>query len=152
MEPRTETERRFTRETGKPHLAEAAAIEAAAEVESDTTELLTRLERQAAESGRLDGRVRTLEHALGAERAARRRLADTLKRERRAAETLSERAERAEAAHAVVEAEAERLRLSVATSEQQLRQTWPRLLEAEHQLALRQRPLWRRLFRRPPTH
>jgi hypothetical protein len=142
---------RFNREAGKPLLAEAPLADSAVETEIDPAELLTRLERQAAESGRLEGRVQTLERALKAERDARRRLAERLKRERSAAAAIHERAQRDAAALASAAEELERLRQVIAVSEQQVQVSWTRLLEAEQQLASKQRSLWRKLLRRPPT-
>ncbi len=127
---------RFSREAGKPRLAEAPPADSAIDTEVEASELLTRLERQAAESGRLEGRTQTLEEALKAERDARRRLGETLKRERKAAKALHDRAEHDRAARA--------------QSEQQLQMAWARLMQAEQELALRARPLWRKLLRRPP--
>jgi hypothetical protein len=141
---------RFKREAGKPRLAEAPAPDQTVDAELEPSELLTRLERQAAESGRLDGRVQTLERALKAERDARRRIGETLQRERRAAEALHERAERDRAEHAATAEELERVRQAFAASEQQLQMSWARLMQAEQQLAWMGRSLWRRLLRRPP--
>jgi hypothetical protein len=95
------------------------------ETEPEASELLSRLERQAAEAGRLEGRVQTLERALKTERDARRRLAATLKRERAAAKSLHARAHLAE---------------------QQAQATWAQLTETQHQLALAARPLWQKLL------
>lgn len=142
---------RFNREAGKPWLAEAPPADSPVETELETSELLTRLERQAAESGRLDGRVQTLERAFKAERDARRRLGETLQRERKAAKALHERAEREQAAHAAAGEEIERLRHAVTASEQQLQLMWTRLMQAEQQLAWKERALWRKLLRRPPA-
>ncbi len=143
---------RFGREPAAPRLAEAPPAGAdLATDDRDRAALLDRLERQAAESGRLDGRVQTLERALRSERDARRRAVETLKRERKAAGALAERAKREAAGHASAAAEVERLRQVVATSEQQLQVMSLRLTEAEQELDLRQRPLLRRLFGRPPT-
>jgi chromosome segregation ATPase len=144
---------RFNREAGKPWLAEAPPADAAVDTEIEPSELLTRLERQAAESGRLEGRVQTLERELEDAREARRRLVETLKRERKAAKALHERAERAErarAAHGSAAEELEQLRDRKAVSEQQLKLIWAQLEYAEQQLTAHERPLWRRLFRRPP--
>ncbi len=120
-------------------------------VEPEPTELLGRLERQAAESGRLVGHVEALEESVRTERDARRRLAATLKRERKAAAALHERAELAEAASAAQAEEIERLRQAAAVSEQQAQLVWMQLAAAERQLAWSSRPLWRRLLRRPPS-
>ena len=76
---------RFSREAGKPRLAEAPPADSAVDTEVEASELLTRLEEHAAESGRLEGQAQTLERALEKERDGRRRLAATLKRERKAA-------------------------------------------------------------------
>jgi chromosome segregation ATPase len=143
---------RFNREAGKPRLAEAPAPDQAVDTELEPSELLTRLERQAAESGRLDGRVQTLERALKAERDARRRIGETLQRERRAAEALHERAERDRAAHAATAEELERARQAFAVYEQQLQMSWARVMEVEQQLALNERSFWDRLLRRPREH
>jgi predicted nuclease with TOPRIM domain len=118
----------------------------------DTSELLERLERQAAESGRLEERVESLENALRVEREARRRLAATLKRERAAAEALHQRAEQAEAVSAAQAEELGRLREGMAMAEQQLQTAWAQCAGVEHQLALKCRPLWRKMLRRPPAN
>ena len=141
---------RFDREAGKPWLAEAPPADSALDTEIETSELLTRLERQAAESGRLEGQTQTLERALKAERDARRRLGETLKRERRAARALHDRAEHDRAGRSVAEAELERVRQGLAVSEQQLKMSWARLMQVEQELAVRERPRWRKLLRRPP--
>jgi hypothetical protein len=141
---------RFNREAGKPRLAEAPPADSAADAELDPGALLTRLEKQAAESGRLEGRVQTLERALKTEREARRRLGETLQRERRAAKALHERAELGREAAASATEELERVRQAFALSEQQLKVSWARLMQAELQLAISERSLWRRLLRRPP--
>jgi chromosome segregation ATPase len=143
-------EKRFSREAGEPWLAEAPPADAAVDAELEPSELLTRLERHAAESGRLKGRVQTLERALKTERDARRRLGETLQRERGAAKALHERAERGREAATEATEELERLRHAFAVSEQQLQISWSRLMQAEQQLALRERSLWRKLLRRPP--
>ena len=134
-----------------PRLAETPRAGGVAAEEEDRGALLDRLERQAADTGRLEGRVQTLERALKAERDARRRIADTLKRERKAAEALHTRAERARAEHASAAEKAERMRQAAAFSEQQVRLVWAQLSEAERRLAWRSRPLWRKLLRRPPS-
>src|ERR687886_536924 len=79
----------------------------------ETTDLLGRLEAQAEENGRLQAKAESFERVARAERDARRRLADTLKRERKAAEVIHARAEEAEAALAARAAEVERLEQSV---------------------------------------
>jgi hypothetical protein len=144
---------RFSREATKPRLAEARP-EHVKPVGDEVADLLDRLEQQAAEAGRLGGRVRDLETALKAEREARRRVLDTLKRERRAAAAIKDRAERIERdakGYAEVVAELEELRESSATLEQQVQITWAQLLEGERQLALERRPWWRKLLGRPPA-
>jgi hypothetical protein len=151
MDPSAPGERRFSRESVKPRLAEAPPAGRVAAEEEDRGALLDRLERQAADTGRLEGRVQTLERALKAEREARRRIADTLKRERKAAEALHQRAERAAAEHVSAADEAKRARQAAAFSEQQVRLVWAQLSEAERQLAWKSRPLWRKLLRRPPA-
>jgi hypothetical protein len=95
------------------------------ETEAEASELLSRLERQAAEAGRLEGRVQTLERELQTERDARRRVTATLKRERGAAKTLHARAHLAE---------------------QQVQAMWAQIAEIERQLALKSRPLWQKLL------
>jgi hypothetical protein len=140
---------RFNREGGKPRLAEAPPADLAVDTEVEASEILTRLEQQAAESGRLEGKAQTLERALKAERDARRRLAETLKRERRAAKALHDRAEHDRAARAAAEEELERVRHGFSLSEQQLQASWARLMQAEQALAERARPFWRRLLRQP---
>jgi chromosome segregation ATPase len=113
--------------------------------------LLGRLEAQAEEIGRLDARAESFERVARAERDARRRLADQLKRERKAAGALNERAEAAEAAWATQAEELERLRQGVRLADQQMQALWMRLHDAERELAMRSRPLWRRLLRRAPA-
>jgi hypothetical protein len=147
------SERRFSREATKPRLAEARPEDANL-AGDEVVGLLDRLQEQAAEAGRLGGRVQDLEKALNAEREARRRVLDTLKRERRAAAAIKARAERIERdaeGYAEVVAELEELRESAAVLEQQVQITWAQLLEGERQLALERRPLWRRLLGRPPA-
>lgn len=139
MEARPQSEQRFRRESRTPSLAEAPS------------ELLTRLESQAAESGRLSGCVQTLERELEEERAARRRVTEMIQRERRAARALHERAEQERATHSSAAEELERLQRAVAASEQQLQMTTARLRQAEQQLAVGERPFWRKLLRRPPS-
>jgi chromosome segregation ATPase len=139
---------RFGREA-EPRLAAVPGADTAVEQELDTSELLGRLERQAAESGRLEGRVDALELALRTERDARRRLADTLKRERKAAEALHARAQQAEATVEAQAAELEELRQAAAVSEGQMQVIWMQLADAERRLAARRPSLWRRLLRRP---
>jgi len=124
-------------------------MEVVRSIEPEASELLERLERQAAESGRLEGRVESLEGGLRREREARRRLADTLKRERMAAEALHVRAEQAEAANAAQAAEIERLREAVTLAEQQLQAMLTQVGDA--QVAMEARPRWRKLLLRPPA-
>jgi hypothetical protein len=142
---------RFNREAGKPQLAEAPPGNSPVDTEIDPAELLMRLERQAAESGRLEARIQTLEVALKAERGARRRLADRLKRERDAAAAIHERAERDAAELSSATEELERLRNAIAVDDQQVQMSWARLMEAEQQLAWKERSLWRKLLLRPPA-
>ena len=101
---------RFSREAGKPRLAEAPPADSAVDTEVEASELLKRLEQHAAESGRLEGQAQKLERALEQERDGRRRLAATLKRERRAAKALHDRAEHDRAARAAAEDDLERVR------------------------------------------
>jgi chromosome segregation ATPase len=144
---------RFNRELGKPWLAEAAPAGAALETEDlvEASELLTRLERHAAESGRLEGRVQTLERALRAERDARRRLGETVQRERSAAKALHDRAERDRAQLAATSEQLEQAQQALAVSEQQMQMSWARLMQAEQLLVWKERPLWRKLLGRPPA-
>ena len=146
---------RFNREAGKPQLAEAppgnSPVDTEIDTEIDPAELLMRLERQAAESGRLEARIQALEEALKAERGARRRLADRLKRERDAAAAIHERAERDAAELSSATEELERLRHAIAVDDQQVQMSWARLMEAEQQLAWKERSPWRKLLRRPPA-
>jgi hypothetical protein len=132
-----------------PRLAEAPPTDVAASTEADPQDLVSRLERQAEESGRLTARIQALEAALEAERDARRRVATTLRRERKAAATIHERAEHHEAAHAATAEELARLREVVADSEQQMHGTWARLSLLEQELAWKNRSPWRKLLRRP---
>jgi hypothetical protein len=117
----------------------------------ETTDLLGRLEAQAEENGRLQAKAESFERVARAERDARRRLADTLKRERTAAEAIHARAEEAEAALAARAAEVERLEQSVSLAEQHKGMIVMQLAEAERQLALKSRSAWRRLLGRPPA-
>lgn len=150
MDPRPESEGRFSRESRTPRLV-AARAEGAPDAELEAFEVLSRLEHQAAESGRLEGRVQMLERSLKAERDARRRLADRMRRERAAAEAIYERAQRAEAAHALAAEEVQRLADAASRAEQQTQLTWAQLAATEHALALKTRPVWRKLLRRPPS-
>jgi len=141
---------RLSREAGKPRLAEAPPADSAVDTEVEASELLTRLERHAAESGRLEGQAQTLERALETERDGRRRLAATLKRERKAARALHDRAEHDRAARAAAEEDLARVRQAFTACEQQLQTSWARLVQAEQELAVRTRPLWRKLLFRTP--
>lgn len=141
---------RFNREAGKPRLAEAPPADLAADAELHPSQLLSRLEKHAAETGRLEGRVQTLERTVKSERDARRRLTEVLQRERRAARALHERAERDRVAHASAAEELERVQRAFSVTEKQLQMSWARLVHAEQQLALHERSLWRRVLRRPP--
>ena len=134
---------------GRP--GEASSPSAPAAANHDAPELLDRLERQAMEIGRLEGRVRSLERALVAERDARRKLASTLEQKRRAAATISARANRNRGSSAAAEDELERLRRTAAAAEEQVQLTWAQLASAERRLAWKERPLWRKLLRRPPA-
>ena len=141
---------RFNREAGKPRLAEAPPADSAVDTEVEASELLTRLEHQAAESGRLEGQTQTLERALKAERdgsAAARGHAQARAQSRQG----TPRSRRARPCRArTAEQDLERVRQGFALSEQQLQVSWARLMQAEQELALRTRPLWRKLLRRPP--
>ena len=139
---------RFGREGNEARLAALPGGERAVESDVDTSELLGRLERQAAETGRLEGRVDALELALKTERDARRRLGDTLKRERNAAEALHARAQQAEAESDAKTAEIDELRQAAAVAEGQMQVIWMQLAEAERQLGAHPRSLWRRLLGR----
>jgi hypothetical protein len=119
-------------------------------LEFDAATVLARLEAQAAETGRLSAQVESLERAVRAERDARRRLADILKRERKAAEAIHERAKRDRAAHEAAVQELERVREGAAVTGLHVEQAWARLAEAERRLAQHEHGLWRRLLRRPP--
>jgi Spy/CpxP family protein refolding chaperone len=143
------SEQRFKREGTTPRLAEKPAVGPRL-ADLDPSELLDRIERQAAEAGRLASRVHMLERTATAERDARRRLAATLKKEREAAAALHARAERDAAAHSAVRQEVERLRQAAAVAEHEVQHTWARLGDAERRLAWEQRPLWQRLLRRRP--
>lgn len=134
-------EERFVRgEGGKAVLASPAAVEGAEALELDAGDLLTRLEAQAAESGRLEAQVDALERKLRAEREARRRLARTLKREREAAAALYRRAEHHRAAHGTALEELERAR----------GESWSRLADSQRPVAAHEHGFWRSLLRRPP--
>lgn len=140
---------RFSRE--KPYLAEAPAAVMAVETDADTPDLLTRLEKQAAECGRLEGRVEALEQAVKTEREARRKLAETLKRERAAARAIHERAERAEAELATARGELETLQGALDASEHEVQLARAQMKQLEHQLAWKCRSPLRKLLRRPPA-
>jgi DNA repair exonuclease SbcCD ATPase subunit len=119
-------------------------------VELDTTDLLARLEAQAEENGRLAEKAESFERVARAERDARRRLSDTLRREREAAEALHARLQEAEAGHAAQAEEAKRLAHSLKLVEQQKQMIWSQLTEVQGELALKSRPVWRKVLRRPP--
>jgi predicted nucleic acid-binding Zn-ribbon protein len=116
----------------------------------DPAEVLSRLEHHVAEAGRLHGRLDVVEETLERERTARRKLLGTLKRERRVAEALKSRAERAEEARDAATDELEQSRKLAAAAQHQLQMTWSRVADLETALAWEQRPLWRKLLRRPP--
>jgi hypothetical protein len=139
MEARQGTEERFIRLAEEPDALELAPIE-----------LLARLEAQAAENGRLEAKVESLERTTRAERDGRRRLGETLKRERKAAEVIHQRAEHYRAAHAEAVQELERVREGASVTELHVEQAWSRLAEAERRLAAHERGFWRRLLRLPP--
>ena len=119
-------------------------------IELDTTDLLSRLEAQAEEAGRLRAHAEAMERVARAERDSRRRLANTLKQERKAAEALRERAVRAETLLAARTEEIERLSQFVGLAEQQMQAVWTHLSITEHPQDLPPLPLWRRVLRRPP--
>ena len=119
-------------------------------IELDTADLLSRLESQAEENGRLAEKVSALERVARAERDSRRRLTETLKHERRAAEALHEHAQRVEGELAAKTEEAAELEESLRLSDQQKLAAWMQLAEAERELAFERRPLWRKALRRPP--
>ena len=119
---------RFNREEGKPRLAEAPPADLAVDTEVEASELLTRLEHQAAESGRLEGQTQTLERALKAERdgsAAARGHAEARAQSRQG---TPHRAEHDRAARAAAEEDLERVRQGFAA----LRAAAPGLLGAAH--------------------
>jgi chromosome segregation ATPase len=138
MDPAPLEQRRFAREDGDP-----------APAEGPEADLLTRLERHAQETGRLEGRVEALEKALRTERAARRRITETLKSERVAAEAVYRRAQSAEAGLDSAQAEIAELREALTASEQHVQMVWAQVKHFE-QGAWEARPLWRRLLRMPP--
>lgn len=151
VEARQGSKERFTREEGgTPMLAEAPPVDRSETLELDAAELLSRLETQAAENGRLEARVDSLERAVRTERDARRRLASTLKRERKAAAALHERGEHHRAAHDAAIAELERVREAAAATELQLQEAWARLTEAQRPVATHELGSWRNMFRRSP--
>jgi|SRR5215213_2666445 len=140
MEARQGSEERFARgKGGKGVLAAAPTVNRGEALELDAGELLARLEGQAAENGRLAATVDELERRLRAERDARRRLANTLKREREAAAALHERAEQHRAAQVTALEELERAR----------EEAWSRVAEAQRPVATHELGFWRALFRRP---
>jgi chromosome segregation ATPase len=119
-------------------------------IKLDTDDLLGRLEAQAEENGRVQAKAESFERVAKAERDARRRLSDRLKTERRAAEDIHARAEVAETRVAAQAEEIERLSGALSMAQQQAQLTWTQLSEADRQLALAARPLWRKLLRRAP--
>ena len=123
----------------------------AVEAEAGASELLSRLEWQSAESGRLRERVQTLEHALRTERDARRRATGMLTRERKAAEDIHARAELAEATVASQAQALDDLRQASLVAEHQIQLLRMQVAEAERDLAVKSRPVWRKLLRRPPA-
>jgi hypothetical protein len=118
-------------------------------IELDTTDLLARLEAQAEENGRLAEKAESFERVARSERDARRRLAETLRRERSAAEALDTRLQVAEAGQAAHAQEAERLGQALKLVEQQKQMIWTELTEVQRELALKSRPVWRKLLGRP---
>jgi chromosome segregation ATPase len=143
----------ITRSMEASHGSERRVIrlaDASDAVELDTADLLGRLEAQAEETGRLQEKVASFERMARAERDARRRLAETIKRERKAAEALHARAERAEAALAAQAEEVERLQQAVEAPERQMQLHVTRMMEVEREQALKDRSLWRKLLQRPP--
>src|SRR5215208_6046808 len=88
-------------------------------IELETTDLLARLEAQAEENGRLTEKAQSFERVARAEREARRRLADTLRRERSAAEALHARLQEAEAGQAAQAEQAKRVEQALGLLEQQ---------------------------------
>jgi hypothetical protein len=119
-------------------------------IEVDTAHVLGRLEAQAEENGRLEAKAESFERVARAERDARRRLADTLKRERQAAEAIQARAEHAEAALAAQAEEVERLEQAIARAEEHRQMIWMQLTEVQRDLALKSRSVWHKLLGRPP--
>jgi hypothetical protein len=76
-------------------------------------------------------------------------LAETLRRERSAAEALDTRLQVAEAGQAAHAQEAERLGQALKLVEQQKQMIWTELTEVQRELALKSRPVWRKLLGRP---
>jgi membrane protein involved in colicin uptake len=149
MEAHRETEPRFVPEASTPRLVEADA-ERTLTLAPAASDLLTRLEHQAAECGRLHERIDALEQRVRAERDARRRVIETIRRERIAAKRLAERAERAEASAATLAEENARLQSAAAASERAVEAAWSHIVDVEFQLAWATRPLWRKILRRIP--
>ena len=99
-------------------------------IELETTDLLAGWRHRPRRTGGWR-REPSRSSAWRAERDARRRLSDTLKRERKAARALHERAEQAEAALAARTEEAERLEAGArSVAEQQKQMSWTQLTEA----------------------
>ena len=141
MDARRGSQERFARGGGgKPVLAEAPPVDRGEPLELDSAELLTRLEDQAAEKGRLEAKVDALEQKVRSERDARRRLASTLQKEREAAAALHERAEEHRAAHNAAHEDLERAR----------EEAWSRLADSQRPVATHEHGFWHGLFRRPP--
>ena len=142
---------RFTREPAMPRLTDASTPDPRSAADPEGAEVLARLERQAVAIGHLEEKVRSLEQTLAAEREACRELKAALDSERRAAAAHAARAKRDRAASARAKDEVERLRRIAAGAEDQVQLTWAQLASAERRLAWKQRRLWRKLLRRPPT-
>lgn len=118
-------------------MADAEAVKA--------SELLDRVERQAQETERATVRIEQLERALEAERSARRDLDALLARERKTAADLRSQLDAHTAADAESQEGAERLE----DLQRHLERSWAEVHRLKLQLAQAERPLWRRLARRP---
>jgi hypothetical protein len=139
----------FVRDGGNRRLAEAPRLEDTQSNELDAAELVSRLEEQAAENGRLQAQLEAADRIAGSERDARRRVVAQLKRERKAAAALHERAQRDREAHVAAVEELECVRRGAELAELHVQQAWTRLSETERRLAYYERGLWARLLRRP---